>query len=130
MRRTHGFTIIELLVVIGIIVLLIGILLPITIAAIGKGETTRMRADLVTIGTALDAYEQDNGRYPRVTTPGTGFAVLGRALIGPGPAFGADTEPAINVPEDTAITVFDPGTVARDGTGLDRVFVAVTTDAD
>ncbi|MEM8875003.1 MAG: prepilin-type N-terminal cleavage/methylation domain-containing protein [Planctomycetota bacterium] len=129
-RRAHAFTLLELLVVIGIVVLLVGLLLPITLRAVGAGETARMRADLVTIGTALDAYAQDYGRYPRVDTAGTGFAVLGQALIGPVPALVAASDPdSLGVPLNTALTDVSPGTVGRDGTTFDDVYVAVTDEA-
>ena len=81
--RRAGFTLIELLVVVGIIVLLAGLLLPMLYKTFRSASRTRLAADLNTIGTALDAYKSDFGDYPRVTVPGTGFAVLGKALIGP-----------------------------------------------
>src|SRR5829696_9407753 len=81
-----GFTLIELLVVIGIIVLLAGLLLPMLYKTYRSASRTRLAADLNSIGVALDAYKSDFGDYPRVPAAGTGFAVLGKALIGPGDA--------------------------------------------
>lgn len=78
-----GFTVIELLVVVGIIVLLAGILLPMLYKTYRSASKTRLAADLNTIGVALDAYKSDFGDYPRVPTPGSGFAILGKALVGP-----------------------------------------------
>ncbi|MBC7785366.1 MAG: type II secretion system protein [Burkholderiales bacterium] len=82
-NRRSAFTIIELLVVVGIIVLLAGLLLPMLYKTYRSASKTRLAADLNTIGVALDAYKSDFGDYPRVTVPGTGFAVLGKALVGP-----------------------------------------------
>ena len=79
-----AFTLVELLVVMGIIVVLIGLIFP-SLGAVWKGGVRqRMTADLMAISTALDAYKQDWGDYPKVYANGTGSAVLTAALIGPG----------------------------------------------
>jgi prepilin-type N-terminal cleavage/methylation domain-containing protein len=97
----RGFTLIEILVVIGILVLLAGVLLPVTLRAMRAGERTRMAADLQAIAVALEAYKTDHGDYPRVAgDPGdtdylTGAQILCRALVAPGPALqpGGAAEP-------------------------------------
>jgi type II secretory pathway pseudopilin PulG len=83
-RRT-AFTLVELLVVIGIIVALIALLLPSVMRAMKIGERTRLQADLQTIATALTAYQHDHGDFPRVTGGQLGATVLCRALLGPYP---------------------------------------------
>lgn len=60
-----GFTLVELLVVIGLIVLIIGIALPSVLHALKTGRRTRTVADFQLIGTALEAYKADFGDYPR-----------------------------------------------------------------
>src|SRR5690242_20010658 len=87
---TFGFTVIELLVVIGILAALAGILLPAVARARGAALRVAMQADLQTVVLALDAYRSDFGDFPRpdrfVTSPFQGSAIICWALIAPGPA--------------------------------------------
>jgi prepilin-type N-terminal cleavage/methylation domain-containing protein len=62
-----GFTLLELLVVTGIIGLLAGLLLPVLARAKEKAKVTRVRAELYNIGLALDMYSSDYaGKFPPV----------------------------------------------------------------
>ena len=55
-----GFTLVELLVVIGIIAVMIGILLPVLSRTRESGNTIKCRANLTQIGQALRQYSNDN----------------------------------------------------------------------
>jgi prepilin-type N-terminal cleavage/methylation domain-containing protein len=95
MRR--GFTLVELLVVVGIIVLLVGILLPTIMRSYRQADRTRTASDLNAIAVALDAYKADFGDYPRFlhnrnapaneldASTERGARLLAKALVGPGP---------------------------------------------
>lgn len=80
-----GFTLVELLVVIGIIVLLISILLPMVNRAYRESIRASMAADLQVISEALEAYRHDFGDYPRPSGQADGAVILCWALVAPGP---------------------------------------------
>ena len=63
-QKRGGFTLIELLIVIAIILILIAIALPNFLEAQIRAKIVRVKADLRTIHTAMEAYLQDWNVYP------------------------------------------------------------------
>jgi len=99
-RRRGGFTLVEMLVVLGIILLLIGIIAPAINKAYTASVRTRMADDIQAIVIALEAYKSQHGDIPRTSPSGetpkadnnnpavrliSGAQILCRAMIGPGP---------------------------------------------
>ncbi|MEO0416009.1 MAG: type II secretion system major pseudopilin GspG, partial [Verrucomicrobiota bacterium] len=58
--RTAGFTLMEMILVLGIIALLVGAGAVGLVNVVGKGKTTKAKADLNTISIALRSYESEN----------------------------------------------------------------------
>lgn len=64
LRDERGFTLAELMVVVVIIGLLAGIVLPKLFPQLVKGKKAAARAQIESLGMALDNYRLDTGRYP------------------------------------------------------------------
>ena len=62
--RSHAFTLVEMLTVIGIIVLLVSILLPVVSAVRSKGHAAKTQAILQSIAAGIQSYYGDFNAYP------------------------------------------------------------------
>lgn len=78
-RHARGFTLLELLVVMVIIGLLAGFVGPRFFSQVGKSEVKTAKAQITSIGKALDQFRLDVGRYP---TTDEGLGVLFERLQG------------------------------------------------
>jgi type II secretory pathway pseudopilin PulG len=63
-RKRSGLTVIEILVVVGIIALLVGLLLPAVHTVQKMAKDTKQRAQFTAIGLGLAAFKNDYGDYP------------------------------------------------------------------
>ncbi len=85
-RRRGAFTLVELLVVIGIILVLASFIMPAAQAYFKRADRTRTKMDIQAIATALDAYRDDfNGMYPiagPISSASHDQTLLTKALFG------------------------------------------------
>src|SRR3954469_12093335 len=62
--RVRGFTLIEILVVIVVIAILATLVAPSIFQHVGAAKSATAKSQVEMLGTALDAYRLQNGRYP------------------------------------------------------------------
>jgi general secretion pathway protein G len=63
-RKQQGFTLLEIMIVVGIIVILLGLAISKLGNPTGFAKQTAVRADVQAIGTQLQLYESMNGFFP------------------------------------------------------------------
>ncbi|HUT57937.1 MAG TPA: prepilin-type N-terminal cleavage/methylation domain-containing protein [Phycisphaerae bacterium] len=109
-ERRHGFTLIELLIVVAIIAILAAIAVPNFLEAQIRSKVSRVRSDMRSLATAIEAYRIDENGYM------------------PYSAWGSHTDPvylnALSTPVaymTAASTIVDPFWSSRDRT-VDRTF--------
>lgn len=64
MKRSRGFTLIELIVVMAIVALLASIAAPRYFHSLEKSKETALRSSLTVMRDAIDQFAADKGRYP------------------------------------------------------------------
>src|SRR4030095_11870282 len=81
--KQQGFTLLEIMIVVGIIVILLGLAISKIGNPTGFAKQTAVRADIQAIGTQLHLYESMNGFYP-ITEQGL-QALVPQAATAPKP---------------------------------------------
>jgi prepilin-type N-terminal cleavage/methylation domain-containing protein len=77
MMKQKAFTLIELLIVVAIIAILAAIAVPNFLEAQTRAKVTRMKADMRSVATALEAYRVDFNKYPTDGAHSNGSAIPG-----------------------------------------------------
>jgi prepilin-type N-terminal cleavage/methylation domain-containing protein len=63
--RTSGFTLIEMITVIAVIVILVGLVVALNPLVAKKGPAARADIEILTLSSACETYKADNGGYPQ-----------------------------------------------------------------
>ena len=63
-KKRNGFTLLEMLIVVSIILILSSMAVPRFTSASKQAKVAKIQADLHVISNAADLYEIDNGKYP------------------------------------------------------------------
>lgn len=69
MTRKPGFTLVEIVTVVAIILVLLAILLPALGVAMRRGREAKCHMQMVQINQAVTAYRQDKNEYPEIDDP-------------------------------------------------------------
>jgi len=64
MRRAHGFTLVEIMVVVVILGILASLIVPRVLGRTDEARAVAAKQDVATVMQALKLYRLDNGRYP------------------------------------------------------------------
>src|SRR5881227_708289 len=84
-RRHNAFTLIELVVVSGLILVLTGLVLSTVGYARKKGARARAETEIAALSAACESYKADNGIYPRTSRTDTFTAITNRTPPDPQP---------------------------------------------
>jgi prepilin-type N-terminal cleavage/methylation domain-containing protein len=109
-RHPRGFTLVELLVVIGIIAILMALLTPAVMWGINAGRRTRMGVEIAALNDAIEKYKSRVGDYPpnfrdynafirhvRTRYPKINVASLNVLIVNAyGPGFSVTAPPGVN----------------------------------
>ena len=76
LTSNKGFTLVELMAVVIIIIILVGLMVFGASYANRKASTEHTAAEIKTLESALEAYRLDIGTYPTFTPPGNNLGVL------------------------------------------------------
>ena len=87
MKQRKGFTLIELMIVIAIIIILAAIAIPNYLRMNDRARRSRVAGDFTSLATALEAFQVDWGSYPKIATAsafGKGIDTAANAVSGIG----------------------------------------------
>jgi general secretion pathway protein G len=115
-KRSDGFTLVELLIVVAIIGMIAAIAIPNLINAVDKGKQKRTMADLHAIGTAVESYSVDHTYYPTASDSTALKATIDPVYIKAMPRVDGWAHPFQVDSAQLSYTLYSQG---KDGSGTD-----------
>jgi general secretion pathway protein G len=118
---TTGFTLIELMAVIAIILLLASIMIPNVVKNVERGREAKAKADIDILVKAVSLFQIDNGRLPK----GDLSELWG--TIGQGPYISTDQTKSLETPWGGSYSLTDEGnSFTITATGSDKTTIKVS----
>ena len=102
-RRYNAFTLIELVLVVGIMIVLAGLVLSTVGYARKKGARARAETEIAALSAACENYKADNGIYPRTSVTDTFTAVTNRTPPDPQPT---SYDPSVTAYSNTSFYLY------------------------
>lgn len=128
-RDQHGFTLIEMIVVLGVLSVLVGMAVPLASAVVDSQRRDEVRAELSAIGAALEQHWFDRQAFPTTLQDATFYGVYLQPGVGGGAirdGWGGDVQYLYRV--DTVAgtaTVYSRGENGRDDGFANEQFAVV-----
>jgi len=113
LRSPRGFTLLELLIVIALMVVLAGLLIPAFYKVQNEARTRRARVEAAVIGTAIQGYKMRERKFPAPPGDLRGGADVTYDGQGDNP----DNRRVMDVLVNAVPPVIDPGKLRLDGNG-------------
>ncbi len=107
-RRTLGFTLIELIIVISIIGILLGVAVPLYSIHLRRAHEAALKQDLKTLRDAIDQYTQDKNKAPQSLADVVSAGYLSKIPVDP-MTNSAETWQVVQEDIQTALDQTQPG---------------------
>ena len=107
LREQKGFTLIEVIVVAGIIAILAGILVPLIFKEIDESKISRAAADVRSISSAMIVHKKDTGQWPVTSTCNNTVTIIKGS--GPLPTLGATWDSSVFMGYDSFLNSDESG---------------------
>ena len=121
MKQRKGFTLIELMIVIAIIIILAAIAIPNYLRMTDRARRSRVAGDFTSLATALGAYQIDWGTYP-VQTSADAFGKNATTAKITAELGGTGSPATANVPSATTLTGEKGGIEYMSATSINSMY--------
>ena len=82
LKGSDGYTLTEMLVVVGVIALIAGVLVPTVVSQMRRARAKAAHVQLENVASAVEVYRSDTGHYPKTTEGGLKALLTGASIEG------------------------------------------------